>query len=149
MHKAIHVANVPCAAVDAGYRSSTSAVCTTRAPAVLKRQSQHIVVKLRDDARYTVVSNATFTYVDPRITSFRPQRGPRAGGTDITLLGEDLDSGFAFNVSIGTVPCELRSRTSTMVVCRTGVAPSEGSDFVIINADGTQIKADDNRFQYA
>lgn len=70
-------------------------------------------------------------------------------GTDITLLGEDLDAGYFFNVSIGSVPCTVRQRSSSMVVCRTGPSMTEGADFLIVNADGTQIKVDSVQYQYA
>ncbi|KAI6236464.1 hypothetical protein M3Y95_00160400 [Aphelenchoides besseyi] len=149
LRNAVHIANVPCDISDLEYKSSTRVVCNTRSPSVLKRQSQHVVIKLRDDQRYTAVSNDTYTFVNPKIASFRPYRGPRSGGTDITILGEDLDSGFYFNVTVGSVKCALLQRSSSMVVCRTGSAPVEGSDFLIVTADGTQIKVDSVQYQYA
>lgn len=114
----------------------------------MRKQTQHVVIKLRDDPQYTAISNDTFTYVNPAITSFRPQRGPKAGGTDVTIFGEDLDSGYYFNVTIGNVPCAVRQRSGSMVVCRTGQSSMEGADFLIVNADGTQIKVDSVQFQY-
>ncbi|KAI6217562.1 Sema domain-containing protein [Aphelenchoides fujianensis] len=145
LRNAVHVANVPC---DTEYVSSTRVVCNSRAPSVLKRQTQHVVIKLRDDPRYTAVSNDTYTFVNPKIASFRPYRGPRSGGTDLTILGEDLDSGHFFNVTVGSVKCSVLQRSSSMVVCRTGPSAVEGADFLIVNADGTQIKADSVQFQY-
>jgi plexin A len=148
IRNAVHVANVQCDAVDFEYTSSTRVVCNTRAPSVLRKQTQHVVIKLRDDPQYTAISNDTFTYVNPAVTSFRPHRGPKAGGTDITIFGEDLDSGYFFNVSIGNVPCLVKQRSGSMVVCRTGKSAVEGADFLVVNADGTQIKVDNVQFQY-
>lgn len=105
-------------------------------------------MKLKDDRLYTAVSNDTFTYVNPVITEFRPYRGPRSGGTDVTILGTDLDSGSAFNVTIGNVPCRLIQRSSSMVVCRTGPTIAEGPEYLILNTDGTQFRVDNVQFQY-
>ena len=60
----------------------------------------------------------------------------------------DLDSGITFNLSIGNSPCELRQRSSSMVVCRTGPASSEKPEYLVLNADGTQIRVDNVQFQY-
>lgn len=144
----VHVANVLCDTVDMEYVSSTKVVCNSRAPSVLRKQTQHVVIKLRDDKQYTAISNETFTYVDPAVKNFWPQRGPRSGGTDITIMGEDLDSGYYFNVTIGNIPCVVRQRSSSMVVCRTGLSLTEVVDFLIVNADGTQIKVDTVQYRY-
>lgn len=103
---------------------------------------------MRDDRRYTAASSQTFTYANPTITSFQPYRGPRNGGTDLTILGSDLDSGYMFNVTIGNVACSLRLRTSSMVVCRTGKTMFERPEYLVLTADGTQIKVDNVQFQY-
>lgn len=75
----VHVANVQCDTVDMEYVSSTKVVCNSRAPAVLRKQTQHVVIKLKDDPQFTAISNDTFTYVNPSVISFQPFRGPRSG----------------------------------------------------------------------
>ncbi|CAD5219510.1 unnamed protein product [Bursaphelenchus okinawaensis] len=145
---AVRVANVKCDVSEHEYVPSQKIVCHTRSPSQRQTQAQHVVIKLKDDSQYTAVSNDTFMYVNPKIQSFRPFRGPRAGGTDITLIGEDLDSGAAFNLTIGNVPCQVFQRSSTMVVCRTGPSHNEGTEYVVVNTDGTQVKVDNIQFQY-
>lgn len=80
VHNSIHVANVQCDSVDMEYSSSNRVVCNSRAPSVLRKQTQHVVIKLRDDPQFTAISNDTFTYTNPSVTSFRPYRGPKSGG---------------------------------------------------------------------
>ena len=60
----------------------------------------------------------------------------------------DLDSGVAFNLSIGSSPCELLHRSNTQVVCRTGPAATEKPEYLVLNADGTQLRVDSIHFQY-
>uniref|UniRef100_A0A1I8BP85 Sema domain-containing protein n=1 Tax=Meloidogyne hapla TaxID=6305 RepID=A0A1I8BP85_MELHA len=144
----VRVASAKCDVSEPEYLSSRRIVCYTRAPSTRQKQGQHVIVRLRDDRKYTAVSTETFTYTNPQITSFQPFRGPRSGGTDLTILGTDLDSGVAFNLSIGNSPCELRQRSSSMVVCRTGPASSEKPEYLVLNADGTQIRVDSVHFQY-
>lgn len=145
---AIRVASAKCDVREHDYIPSTRIVCHTRAPSTRQKQGQHVVFKLRDDRKFTAVSSHTFTYANPSIRKFRPNRGPRNGGTDLTILGTDLDSGANFNISVRNVPCEILQRSSSMVVCRTGPAVFEKPEYLILNADGTQIKVDNMTFQY-
>lgn len=145
---AVRVANVKCDVSEHDYIPSQRIVCHTRSPAPRESQAQHVVIKLKDDSKFTAVSNDTFVYVNPRITSFRPYRGPRSGGTDITLLGENLDSGASVNITVGNVPCVIHQRSSSMVVCRTGPSNTEGPEYLVVNTDGTQVKVDNVQFQY-
>nr|CAD2193070.1 unnamed protein product [Meloidogyne enterolobii] len=144
----VRVASAKCDVSEAEYLPSRRIVCYTRAPSTRQKQGQHVIVRLRDDRKYTAVSTQTFTYTNPQISSFQPFRGPKSGGTDLTILGMDLDSGITFNLSIGNSPCELRQRSSSMVVCRTGPASSEKPEYLVLNADGTQIRVDNVQFQY-
>ncbi|KAI1715743.1 plexin cytoplasmic rasGAP domain-containing protein [Ditylenchus destructor] len=148
IRESVRVASAKCDVIESEYVSSTRIVCHTRAPSTRQKQGQHVVFKLRDDRKYTAVSSQTFTYANPVITSFQPFRGPRSGGTDLTILGADLDSGSSFNLTIGNIPCQVIHRTSSTVVCRTGPAPFERPEHLILTADGTQIKVDNVQFQY-
>lgn len=145
---AVRVAGVKCDVVEHEYVQSTKIVCYTRETSKRRKQGQHVVFKLRNDRRYTAASSQTFTYANPLITSFQPFRGPRNGGTDLTIIGVDLDSGYIFNITIGNILCILRLRTNSMVVCRTGKTLYERPEYLILTSDGTQIKVDNVQFQY-
>ncbi|KAL3114962.1 hypothetical protein niasHT_011398 [Heterodera trifolii] len=145
---AVRVASARCDVSEHEYEPSRRIVCHTRAPSTRQKQGQHVVVRLREDRKYTAVSSQTFTYTNPQIASFQPFRGPRNGGTDLTILGTDLDSGAQFNLSVGNVPCQLRQRSASMAVCRTGAAPMERPEHLLLNADGTQVRVESVHFQY-
>ncbi|KAF7629263.1 Sema domain-containing protein [Meloidogyne graminicola] len=157
----VRVASVKCDVSESDYLPSRKIVCYTRAPSTRQKQGQHVIVRLRDprrdysnnstdDRKYTAISTQTFTYTNPQIATFQPYKGPKNGGTDLTIviLGTDLDSGVSFNISIGNSPCELRQRSASMVVCRTGPALSEKPEYLVLNADGTQLRVDSVHFQY-
>ena len=100
----VRVASAKCDVSEAEYLPSRRIVCYTRAPSTrqkqgqvkdfilvksedyLKKLFQHVIVRLRDDRKYTAVSTQTFTYTNPQISSFQPFRGPKSGGTDLTVI---------------------------------------------------------------
>ncbi|KHJ87831.1 IPT/TIG domain protein, partial [Oesophagostomum dentatum] len=83
-------------------------------------------VRLRaDDANYAAVSKYDFEYVEPGVSSVKPNRGPKSGGTDVTLYGTDLDAGSEVSVSFGEVKCEVLSRKSDQLICRMGALDSD------------------------
>lgn len=78
--------------------------------------SKHVVVRLRDDRKYTAVSAQTFTYTNPQITSFQPLRGPRNGGTDLTVPNAQNNN----NKLIAT-PKRFSALISTLALSSTSV----------------------------
>jgi hypothetical protein len=60
-----------------------------------------------------------FTYAHPIVKSVTPLRGPKAGGTEVTILGSNLDIGTPeiAEVFIGETQCDIQSVLSTMIVC--------------------------------
>ncbi len=85
---AVRVANARCDVVEHDYVSSQRIVCLTRQLPNRQKQSQHVVFRLRDERKYTAVSSQMYTYADPQPKSFQPYRGPKSGGTDVTILGQ-------------------------------------------------------------
>uniref|UniRef100_A0A915EUN6 Sema domain-containing protein n=1 Tax=Ditylenchus dipsaci TaxID=166011 RepID=A0A915EUN6_9BILA len=102
---AVRVASAKCDVSEHEYVSASKIVCHTRAPST--RQNK-------------VNMCQTFTYANPSISSFQPFRGPRNGGTDLTIL-----------VLIWTLAT---------------LQPNHRN--VHAKSDGTQIKVDSVQFQY-
>lgn len=52
----------------------------------------------------------TFTYAHPIVNSVEPLQGPKAGGTEITILGSNLDisSPGVVKVFIGDIQCDIQ-----------------------------------------
>ncbi|XP_075039812.1 LOW QUALITY PROTEIN: plexin-D1 [Mixophyes fleayi] len=78
----------------------------------------------------------------PEIRKIEPINGPLLGGTLLTIQGRNLGSRFRDidgNVSIGEIPCVPimeKYLVSDEIVCRTGAAPKELSDWVTVNVNG-------------
>ncbi|XP_068442414.1 plexin-B2a [Clinocottus analis] len=122
----ITVAGVDCVHQGEQYSVSTSVVCEigpARRPPVdfpfERFNSGPVEIEVEGGRRGT--SQVLFTYRDPKPLSVRPARGPAAGGTVITVLGEDLDTASKADVSIsvGGVPCEVVA-FGLQITCRTG-----------------------------
>ena len=84
-------------------------VCTTQEAS----EGDHLVrVNVRRED--TVIAPSpmlahTFTYAHPIINSVEPRQGPKAGGTEIMILGSNLDiSSGSAQVYIGDVHCDIQ-----------------------------------------
>eukprot|EP00062_Callorhinchus_milii_P006081 gi/632946810/ref/XP_007888742.1/ PREDICTED: macrophage-stimulating protein receptor [Callorhinchus milii] len=62
---------------------------------------------------------AGFRFVAPSVTSLAPAYGPTAGGTMITLRGEDFAAGNQRRVIIAGKSCEIFRFSDTYIVCKT------------------------------
>ncbi|XP_004083331.2 plexin-B2 [Oryzias latipes] len=125
--KRITVAGVDCIHLEDRYSVSTSVVCeigpARSAPPsdipVEQRTSGVVEVEVAGGKKGT--SQVVFTYRDPKPTTILPTKGPAAGGTVITIRGENLDTATKEDVavSVGNVPCEVLS-FGTEITCKTG-----------------------------
>lgn len=79
----------------------------------------------------------TYTYVAaPVVTSVNPASGPTAGGTSVTINGNDFQANAT--VSIGGSACAVAgTTTATSIACTTGAYPTPGAyDVAVTNGDG-------------
>uniref|UniRef100_A0A8C9WGF0 Sema domain-containing protein n=1 Tax=Scleropages formosus TaxID=113540 RepID=A0A8C9WGF0_SCLFO len=109
--ESIRVAGGPCVHQEEKYSVSTSVVCEIGG--VQQKQSGVVEVKVKGGKSGT--SSVMFTYRDPRPERVQPNRGPRAGGTLITITGTDLETGTKDDVSI-TVGGTFQKN----ITCKTG-----------------------------
>ncbi|VDK64486.1 unnamed protein product [Onchocerca ochengi] len=123
VEEAVTAANVRCDVDKNSYVTASRIVCRTRQSPTPIPASYPVVVKLREEHKYTAISNDSFTYVDPVVKNMEPTKGPRFGGTNVTIWGENLDAGTSVNISLNDVRCTVLNRTNDKVECRTG--PSE------------------------
>uniref|UniRef100_A0A673AN47 Plexin-B2-like n=1 Tax=Sphaeramia orbicularis TaxID=375764 RepID=A0A673AN47_9TELE len=125
--KKITVAGVDCVHQEDRYSVSTSVVCeigpAKRDPpsdVPFEPRNQGAVTVQVEGGR-TGTSRVIFTYRDPKPDSVEPAKGPAAGGTVITIQGEDLDTATKDDiaVTVGGVSCEVLS-FGTEITCKTG-----------------------------
>uniref|UniRef100_A0A8C5HH18 Sema domain-containing protein n=1 Tax=Gouania willdenowi TaxID=441366 RepID=A0A8C5HH18_GOUWI len=94
--KSITVVGEPCIHQQEKYSVSTSVVCEIGK--VGKSQWGQVEVEVNGGKRGT--SSMFFTYNDPMPDSVTPARGPKAGGTLITISGKFLDTGSKEDVQV-------------------------------------------------
>ncbi|TDG96509.1 hypothetical protein EPR50_G00229430 [Perca flavescens] len=125
--KRITVAGVNCVHQGDRYSVSTSVVCeigpAKRIPPsdIPPEISNRGAVEIEVEGGRTGRSKVEFTYRDPKPVSVHPAKGPAAGGTVITIEGEDLNTATKedVSVSVGGVPCEVLKFDSE-ITCKTG-----------------------------
>uniref|UniRef100_A0A672Z832 Plexin-B2-like n=1 Tax=Sphaeramia orbicularis TaxID=375764 RepID=A0A672Z832_9TELE len=123
----ITVVGEPCIHQKEKYSVSTSVVCEIGPYDPQRTHWGAVEVKVKGEKRGT--SSLHFTYRDPILEAVKPARGPKAGGTLITISGKFLDTGSKddVQVTVGGVdskaelcPCLGREQFGEEITCRTG-----------------------------
>uniref|UniRef100_A0A8C2CIV6 Plexin b2a n=1 Tax=Cyprinus carpio TaxID=7962 RepID=A0A8C2CIV6_CYPCA len=142
--KRITVAKVPCTHQPERYSVSTRYSMT----AILDE-----CVEVEVEGGKTGLSNVLFTYRDPVPTAVSPSKGPAAGGTVITITGQDLDTASIDDISITVdkVPCKVLT-FGQEITCMTG--PYNGqkipSDKFLVNVKyGKDTSKELSGFEYS
>uniref|UniRef100_A0A7N6B4U2 Sema domain-containing protein n=1 Tax=Anabas testudineus TaxID=64144 RepID=A0A7N6B4U2_ANATE len=119
--KSITVVGAPCKHQEEKYSVSTSVVCEI-GPGDPENLWGPVEVELKGGKRGTSLLH--FTYRNPIPDAVKPAKGPKAGGTLITITGKFLDTGSRedVQVTIGGVdcPCLGREQFGPVITCRTG-----------------------------
>ncbi|XP_067090022.1 plexin-B2b [Osmerus mordax] len=117
--KSITVVGVPCAHQDDKYTVSTSVVCEIGLLDPLSTSWGQVEVEVAGGKRGT--SSVYFTYRDPIPQVVHPSKGPKAGGTLITISGSNLDTATKndIQVTVGAVECTVM-HFGPEIICKTG-----------------------------
>ncbi|KAK5613225.1 hypothetical protein CRENBAI_026009 [Crenichthys baileyi] len=149
--KSITVVRVPCIHQEEKYSVSTSVVCEIGPVDPNKTPWGPVEVEVNGGKRGT--SLMVFTYRDPIPDGVQPSKGPKAGGTLITITGRFLDTGSKedVQVNIGGMDCAVE-HFGTAIICRTGEyrlekVPSDHLPVTIQYGKGTT-KSVSSAFQY-
>uniref|UniRef100_A0A3Q3ND71 Plexin b2b n=1 Tax=Mastacembelus armatus TaxID=205130 RepID=A0A3Q3ND71_9TELE len=114
--KSIMVVGEPCIHQEEKYSVSTSVVCEIGPVHIKNTHWGQVEVEVKGGKRGT--SSMFFTYRDPIPEEVKPARGPKAGGTLITISGRFLDTGSRDDVQL--CPCLGREYFGAEITCRTG-----------------------------
>uniref|UniRef100_A0A8C4HUU0 Plexin b2b n=1 Tax=Dicentrarchus labrax TaxID=13489 RepID=A0A8C4HUU0_DICLA len=108
--KSITVVGEPCIHQEEKYSVSTSVVCEIGPVDPTGGHWGKVEVEVKGEKRGT--SSMYFTYRDPIPEEVKPSRGPKAGGTLITISGRFLDTGSKndVQVTIGGLVFPLQGR---------------------------------------
>lgn len=143
----VTVAGVPCAVVAQEYEVSSSLVCITGASGEEVAGAAAVEVLGRGRG----VSEHDFAYQDPKVHSIFPTRGPRAGGTHLTLNGSKLLTGRLedIRVVVGDQPCHLLpGQQSEQLRCETSPCPAPATLPVAVWFGATERRLQRGQFKY-
>uniref|UniRef100_A0A673ZNP0 Plexin-B1 n=1 Tax=Salmo trutta TaxID=8032 RepID=A0A673ZNP0_SALTR len=103
IQNSVTIAGVPCTVINSRYEISSRIVCETTASGGQK--SGQASVEVRGGG--LGFSGQRFSFQDPVLMEIGPQKGPKAGGSALTVMGQSLKTGHLSEVSvlIGGVPC--------------------------------------------
>ncbi|XP_048858372.1 plexin-B1 [Brienomyrus brachyistius] len=131
----VTVAGFPCTVISSRYEISSRIVCKTL-PSGGEKGGQ---VSVKVNGGQYGLSIQKFSYQDPKVMQVYPQRGPKAGGTSLTITGRHLCTGRANEVSVtvGGVPCIVSSEIrEDSIECVTGSTNTTGLHRVTVHYHG-------------
>ncbi|XP_054724986.1 plexin A3-like isoform X2 [Uloborus diversus] len=105
-----------------------------------------IEVKVLND--YTARSREQYSFVNPRIISIKPGKGPKSGGTHLEIWGLHMDAGSRAEAFVGALPCNVTSRDANRVLCTTSASKETTTQTVRIKFDNGLRVFEDYKFLY-
>ncbi|XP_062860148.1 plexin-B2b [Trichomycterus rosablanca] len=122
--ESITVAGVPCIHQEDQYSVSTSVVCEIGRAG--HRGTHEGLVEVGVKGGRKSKSSVLFTYRDPNPQTVHPKRGPRAGGTIITISGTNLKTASKedIEITVGGVACPVEE-FGNYITCKVGQYRSE------------------------
>uniref|UniRef100_A0A674E8E3 Plexin-B1 n=1 Tax=Salmo trutta TaxID=8032 RepID=A0A674E8E3_SALTR len=95
IQNSVTIAGVPCTVINSRYEISSRIVCETTASGGEK--SGQASVEVRGGG--LGLSSQRFSFQDPALMGISPQKGPKAGGSALTIMGQSLKTGHPSEVS--------------------------------------------------
>uniref|UniRef100_A0A4W6EFP8 Plexin b1b n=1 Tax=Lates calcarifer TaxID=8187 RepID=A0A4W6EFP8_LATCA len=133
----VSVAGVACTVIPHLYEVSSRIVCRTQASGGEKVGPVSVKVSGGEFG----LSSQTFSYQDPFVMGVSPERGPKAGGTSLTITGRNLLTGRPsdLTIAVGGVPCIIVSEVQrSSVQCVTGSSNKTGDHQITLHYGRSQ-----------
>ncbi|XP_073327289.1 plexin-B1 [Pagrus major] len=136
IQNSVQVAGVHCNVIHSRYEVSSRIVCETTSSG--KEKSGQASVKVRGGG--LGLSAQIFRFQDPVLSSIFPQRGPKAGGSSLTIRGQRLRTGHPSEVSvlIGGVPCMVLNIQEDQISCLTRGSNRTGEHSITVRFGGAE-----------
>ncbi|CAB1336795.1 unnamed protein product, partial [Coregonus sp. 'balchen'] len=131
IQNSVTIAGVPCMVINSRYEISSRILCETTASGGEK--SGQASVEVRGGG--LGLSGQRFSFQDPALIGIAPQKGPKAGGSALTIMGQSLKTGHPSEVSvlIGGVPCLISSEVvDDQITCTTGGSNRTGEHGITV-----------------
>uniref|UniRef100_A0A8B9LUM4 Plexin-B1 n=1 Tax=Astyanax mexicanus TaxID=7994 RepID=A0A8B9LUM4_ASTMX len=142
--RSVTVAGLSCSVVPHLYEISSRIVCVTEQNGKTTESSGHVSVEVPGIG--SGLSSQIFSY-----QGVSPQRGPRAGGTFITISGNKLLTGRASDISVllDDVPCVIVSEVQDgSIECITSASNKTGEHRVTVRYGSSERHLPDSGFFY-
>ncbi|XP_036008050.1 plexin-B1 isoform X3 [Fundulus heteroclitus] len=132
----VTVAGVSCSVIHSRYEVSSRIVCETKASEVEKEG--HASVRVRGGGHGR--SAQIFSFQNPVLRSIFPLRGPKAGGSALTIKGQRLRTGHPREVGvlIGGVPCMVLDIQEEHIKCLTRGSNRTGEHSIMVRFGGAE-----------
>uniref|UniRef100_A0A8C4EMU7 Plexin D1 n=1 Tax=Dicentrarchus labrax TaxID=13489 RepID=A0A8C4EMU7_DICLA len=125
----VSIGDVQCSLLPELYTVSVELVCVTG-------QSAHDrtdIVQVDVDQSGIGTSKESFSYLIPKLLSMEPKKGSRAGGTRVSIRGENLDIGSQVRVMVNnTLQCTITDKTDETIECTMPPALQAHTDSVAV-----------------
>ncbi|XP_036068852.1 plexin-B1 [Oryzias melastigma] len=146
VQSSVTVAGVPCNVIFSRYEVSSRIVCETSSSE--KERSGHASVGVRGGG--LGLSTQMFSFQDPVLSSIKPERGPKAGGSSLTINGRSLRTGHPSEVSvlIGGVPCLVLDIQDTLINCLTRGSNRTGMHNITVRFGGAERHLQGDMYRY-
>ncbi|XP_072540737.1 plexin-B1 isoform X3 [Salminus brasiliensis] len=147
--RSVTVAGVSCNVIPHLYEISSRIVCKTELNGKTTESSGHVSVEVPGIG--SGLSSQIFSYQNPVLLRVSPQRGPRAGGTFITISGNKLLTGRASDISVllDDVPCAIVSEVQEgSIECITSASNKTGEHRVSVRYGSRERHLPGNGFYY-
>uniref|UniRef100_A0A669EFU2 Plexin-B1 n=1 Tax=Oreochromis niloticus TaxID=8128 RepID=A0A669EFU2_ORENI len=132
----VTVAGVPCNVIHSRYEVSSRIVCETTSSG--REESGQASVTVRGGG--LGLSAHRFSFQNPVLSSIFPHRGPKAGGSSLTITGQALRTGHTNEVSvlIGGIPCDVRDIQKDHISCLTRGSNRTGEHGITVRFGGAE-----------
>nr|XP_054752179.1 plexin-B1-like [Lytechinus pictus] len=147
----IHIQDLECdkTGMDEYYQAGQSVSCMTSISTEVLSGPIGITV-MSGNGNKTGQSIQDFQYRDPALTGFYPIEGPVAGGTEVTISGENLDTGRDITARFGDADCKVINVKGTSAICMTSEISENNqvSETLTMAFDGVEREFNGYQFTY-
>uniref|UniRef100_A0A3B3UAL3 Plexin-B1 n=1 Tax=Poecilia latipinna TaxID=48699 RepID=A0A3B3UAL3_9TELE len=146
IQSSVTVAGVPCLVIQSRYEVSSRIVCETTSSG--REMRGHASVSVRGGGQG--ISAHTFSFQNPVLSSISPLRGPKAGGSSLTIKGRRLRTGHPREVGvlIGGVSCMVIDIQEDQIKCLTRGSNRTGEHDITVRFGGAERHLQGSMYHY-
>ncbi|XP_063952485.1 plexin-B1-like [Lytechinus pictus] len=146
----IHIQDLECDKTDMDeyYQAGQSVSCMTSISTEVLSEPIGITV-MSGNGNKTGQSTQDFQYRDPALTGFYPIEGPVAGGTEVTIIGENLDTGRDITARFGDADCKVINVERTSAICMTSEITENNQVSVTLTMVFDGVEREFNGYQFS